>query len=102
MIILVWVYRFILIMLAIKIVGNLVLPYSVLNRDDEEGVSIAFILIGDIFLALAVFIIALIIDRPGKIYDVGTILVWNCCAILGSYVHFFVVLSVASILRNRT
>jgi hypothetical protein len=99
--ILTWLYWCVLVVSGVKIAGNLVLPYGVLRLKEDEGISLAFVLLGDIFLSSAVVTFALIIDRAGSIYEFRMALMLTFGAVTGSYIHYFVVLSVATIIGRK-
>lgn len=94
------IYWIVLVVLGLKIIGNLVLPYSVLRMAEGEGYSLAFVLLVDLILVALTFVLAMWVDRPGWIYEPRYALAISGGAVLTSYLHYFAVLATAALLRT--
>jgi hypothetical protein len=93
------IYWIVLIALGLKIIGNLVLPYSVLKMAEGEGYSLGLVLLVDLILVALTFVLALRVDRPGWIHEPRHALAMSGGAVLTSYLHYFAVLATAAVLR---
>ena len=90
----------VVVVLALKLIGNLLLPYRVLRMNDEEGISLGFSLLGDWFLFFCIVGLAWDISNPWFGYEVGSAALISGGAIVASYFHYFGVLSIASYCRK--
>ena len=98
---LVWSYWIVLGILCVKAIGNVLLPYRVLKSKNDEGVSIGFLLLGDVVLLILVVLLSWAVDRPGLMYRVQSALLVAGGAIIGTYVHYFGVLFTADCITRR-
>lgn len=98
-IVLFWV---VVVLLALKLIGNLLLPYKVIQTNENEGISLSFGLLGDWFLFFCIVGLAWHISNPGFFYIVKNSVLVAGGSILTTYLHYFVVLSLAGLWNNRS
>lgn len=91
----------VLVALALKVLSNLILPYRVVKLPEEEAISLGFLLLGDLLLFTFAVMLAWAVDRPSPLYQAGKVAAVAGGAILGSYVHYFVVLMVNDWLQRK-
>ncbi len=98
---LVVIYWLILALFGVKLLSNLAIPYRVLRLKDDQGLSLGFLLLGDVVLSLLIVVLAAAIDRPGLMYRLSTTLTFVATGVLGTYSHYFVVMLAASAWGKR-
>lgn len=87
--------------LALKLVGNLLLPYRVLRMSGDEGISLGLGLLADLLLFFCIVGLAWGISNPGFFYEVKNAALVAGGAIVATYFHYFGVLSLVSLWGNR-
>ncbi len=95
------VYWIVFMALTVKVYSNLMVPYRVLKLPEGAGISLGFTLLGDLLLFTFAVVLAWAVNRPGPLYEVGSVAAVAGGAILGSYVHYFVVLMVNDWLKRK-
>ena len=86
--------------LILKVTANLLVPYRVLRLGEEEGISVVFLLLGDVFLSALAMSTAWWIDKPDSLYAVNYVALGVAIGVLGSYVHYFSVLMIHAWLQR--